>query len=334
MKNFKKYIILAVPLIILLTAAIFIIARNEKPEKKYITGIVEMTQIDVSSKVPGRIDSILVKEGEMVTKGQVIATIRSNELQAKLDQTKSIMDAAYQKLQMAVNGARPEEKEMAEKLYAQAKHQYNLAETTYNRIIKMYNDSLISAQEKDQVEFQFKAAKEQMDQAQAKYQLVLKGARQEEILMADANLRQAENAYKEVQAYTQELTILSPISGELSKKIINVGEIAASGYPVFTVLDVEDVWVVLQLREDMMQNFQKGNVFKGQVPALGNKEFEFSVSYISAMGDFATWKPTNQKGDFDLKTFEVRLTPKNRIEGLRRGMTVNISLNSETHNAK
>jgi Multidrug resistance efflux pump len=270
----------------------------------------------------------------MVTKGQVIATIRSNELQAILDQTKSIMDAAYQKLQMAVNGARPEEKEMAEKLYAQAKHQYNLAETTYNRIIKMYNDSLISAQEKDQVEFQYKAAKEQMDQAQAKYQLVLNGARQEEILMADANLRQAENAYKEVQAYTQELTIISPISGELSKKIINVGEIAAAGYPVFTVLDVEDVWIVLQLREDMMQNFQKGNVFKGQVPALGNIEFEFTVSYISAMGDFATWKPTNQKGDFDLKTFEVRLTPKNKIEGLRRGMTVNISLNSETQNAK
>lgn len=324
MKNFKKYLILAVPLIILIVAAIFLIVKNEKPEKRYITGIVEMTQVDVSSKIAGRIDSILVKEGESVTKGQTIAKIRSNELQAKLEQTKSVMDAAYQKLQMAVNGARPEEKEMAEKLYAQAKHQFELAEITYNRIMKMYNDSLISAQEKDQIEFQYKAAKEQMEQAQAKYQLVLKGAREEEILMADANLRQAENAYKEVQAYTEELTIISPISGELSKKIINAGEIVAAGYPVFTVLVPDDAWIVLQLREDMMQNFMMGKKFIGRVPALGNKEYEFIVTYISAMGDFATWKPTNQKGDFDLKTFEIRLTPENKIEGLRRGMTVNI----------
>jgi len=334
MKNIKKYLILSIPLLILIIAIVFLIMRTEKPEDTYMTGIIEMTQVDVSSKVAGRIDSISVKEGEKVTKGQTIATIRSNELQAKLDQTKSIMEGAYQKLQMAINGARPEEKEMAEKLYMQAIHQYDLAEVTYKRIMKMYNDSLISAQEKDQTEFQYKSAREQMEQAKAKYELVLKGTRQEEILMADANLRQAENAYKEVQAYTQELTIISPISGELSKKIINAGEIVSAGYPVFTVLDLEDVWVVLQVREDQMQGFKKDSVFKGKVPGLGNKEFEFYVSYISAMGDFATWKPTNIKGEFDLKTFEIRLKPKNKIDGLRRGMTVNILTNGSNQNAK
>ena len=66
---------------------------------------------------------------------------------------------------------------------------------------------------------------------------------------------------------------------------------------------------------------------------LENKEFEFYVSYISAMGDFATWKPTNMKGDFDLKTFEVRLKPKYKIDDLRRGMTVNILVKRSNQNA-
>ncbi len=324
MKRFKKYFIAVIPLILLVISGILLIGRAESNEEIIITGMAEATHIDIASKIAGRIDSILVNEGENVQKGQTIAIIRSKEIEAKLDQVKSVMDAAYSKLQMAINGARPEEKEMAEKLYLQAKYQFELTETTYLRFLKLYNDSLISAQEKDKIEFQYKSAKEQMDAAKAKYEMVLKGARNEEILMAEANYRQAENSFREVLAYEEELSIISPISGELSKKITDRGEIVAAGYPVFTVTDLSDIWVTLQVREDRMQYFRKDAIFSGRVPALGNKSFEFYVSYISAMGDFAVWKPTNQKGDFDLKTFEVRLRPKGKIEGFRPGMSVNI----------
>lgn len=326
MKNIKKYLIFAVPVIIIAIATIVLIGRADKPEEKYITGMVDATNVDVSSKMPGRIDSVLVREGEHVFKGQIVATIRSKELDAKLEQAKSVMNAAYEKLQLAINGARPEEKEMAEKLYLQAKHQYELAESTYNRFINLYRDSLISSQEKDQVEFQYKASKEQLDLAKAKWDMVMKGARQEEIMMADANYRQAENTVREILAYQEELTIVSPLEGEISKKIVNPGEIVASGYPVFTVLDLNDIWVVLNIREDQMSNIKKDSVFMALIPALGNKECQFYVSYISPMGDFATWKPTNQKGEFDLKTFEVRFRPVKPIDGLRPGMTVNIKM--------
>ena len=163
-----------------------------------------------------------------------------------------------------------------------------------------------------------------MDAAKSKYELVLKGARNEEIMMAEANFRQAESAFREVLAYDDELTIFSPGDGEINKKVIDAGEIVSAGYPIFTVLDLYDTWIVLQIREDKMSRFQKDSVFKGVVPALDNKEFEFAVTYIAPMGEFATWKPTNQKGEFDLKTFEIRLRPKNKINGLRPGMTVNI----------
>jgi HlyD family secretion protein len=326
MNKFKKYLIFSVPVVLVIIATVVLISRADKPEEKYITGMVEATHVDVSSKMPGRIDSVMVKEGDHVFKGQVVASIISKELDAKLEQSKSVMNAAYEKLQLAINGARPEEKEMAEKLYLQAKHQYELAESTHKRFMNLYRDSLISSQERDQVEFQYKAAKEQLDAAKAKWDMIMKGARQEEIMMADANFRQAENTVREILAYREELTIVSPLEGEISKKIVNPGEIVASGYPVFTVIDLKDIWIVLNIKEDQMQKIKKDSVFKGLIPALGNKEYDFVVSYISPMGDFATWKPTNQKGEFDLKTFEIRLRPVKPVDGLRPGMTVNIKM--------
>jgi len=326
MNKTKKILIAIIPIIIIIISVTVLISRANKKEDIYITGIVEATHVDVSSKLPGRIDSVMVKEGDQVLKGEIVASIISKEMDAKVEQARSVMDAAYQKLQMAINGARPEEKEMAERLYFQAEHQYDLAENTYRRIMNLYKDSLISTQEKDQIEFQYKAAKEQMESARAKYELVKKGARSEEILMADASHRQAENTFREVLAYKEELTIVSPLTGEISKRIIDPGEIVSAGYPVFTVTDLNDIWVVLQIREDLLSKFKKDAIFTALVPALGKTEFEFVVSYISPVGDFATWKPTNQKGEFDLKTFEVRLRPKSKIDGFRPGMTVNVKI--------
>jgi len=326
MKKNKSIIILSVPVIIALVAIIVLIVNASGSEENVITGIVESTEVDVASKIPGRIDTVFVAEGDMVKKGQILAHLESKEMDAKLEQTRGVVNAAKSKMDMAHNGARPEEKEAAEKMYFQAKHQFELAEKTWNRIQSLYNDKVISTQEKDQVEFQYKAAKEQMEAAKAKYEMVIKGARIEEISGAEALFYQAQNAYNEVLAYHQELNLLAPITGEVSKRITDPGEIIASGYPLFTVVDPNDNWVVLQIKEDQMAKVKKGERFTGKIPALGNIEVNFVVSYISPMADFATWKPTHQKGEFDIKTFEVRLRSEKPVDGLRAGMTVNLNL--------
>lgn len=326
MKKNMKNIIIALPVLLAIAAIIYLIASSFGEDKKIITGLVEITDVDVASKIPGRIDSIFVSEGELVKKGQVLAKLQSKEIEAKVEQTKGQLEAAKFKYQMALNGARPEEKDAVEKLYLQAKHQFDLAEKTWNRMYKMYQDSVISLQEKDVYEFQYKAAMEQMLAAKSKFDMVLKGTRYEEIEMAKGLLYQAENGLKEALAYMDEIYIKSPIDGELQKKIVDVGEILSAGYPVFTILDPNDVWVTLQLKETDMKKITKGKIFKGKVTALGNEEHDFEVTYIAPMGDFANWRPTNQKGDFDVKTFEIRLRPKEKIDGLRPGMTVNIEL--------
>lgn len=326
MKIKRSYIILSIPIVLAIVGICVLIANSSSTSQVVIGGIVEVSDVDVASKIPGRIDTIYVAEGDQVQKGQILARLESKEMDAKVEEAKGMMDAAKSKFDMAMNGARPEEKEAVKNLYLQAKHQYELADKTWKRMYSLYNDSLISAQEKDQVEFQYKAANEQMDAAKAKYDMVLKGARAEEKEGAKSLYYQAQNGYKEALAYQEELYLKSPINGELQKKIVDEGEVISNGYPLFTVLDMNDMWVTVQLKETQMSGIRKGKTYKGTIPALGNRVEEFEVTYISPMGDFSTWKPTNQKGDFDIKTFEVRLRSKTHIDGMRPGMTVNIDL--------
>jgi HlyD family secretion protein len=324
-----KKLVLAIPIAVAAIALIIILINAFTPEKEIITGIVETTEIDVASKLPGRIDSVFVSEGDVVQKGQLLATLESKEIDAKVEQARGVLEAAKAKMTMAHNGARPEEKEAVEKQYQAAKHQFELADKTFGRIQKVFQDSVISVQEKDQVEFQFKAAKEQLDAAHAKYQMVMKGTRYEDIDAAEGLFHQAENTLREVLAYQMETRLVSPIKGEIKKRITDPGEMVAAGYPVFTLVDPSDTWVVLQLREDKISSIRKGAILKGTIPGLGNKEFSFKVTYIAAMAEFATWKATNQKGDFDLRTFEIHLKPESQIDGLRAGMTVRISNNEK-----
>jgi HlyD family secretion protein len=326
MKFKKVYLVLSIPVILAVIGIIVLLLGGGKENSHIVSGVVEVSDVDVSSKIPGRVDAIYFKEGDKVKKGDIIAKLESKEMDAKVEQARGLMETSKFKYEMVRNGARSEEKSAVEKQYLQAKYQFDLAEKTFCRMMNLYKDSLLSSQEKDQYEFQFKAAREQMDAAKAKYGMVLSGARFEEIKMAEGLFHQGENGLNEALAYSQELFLKSPVDGELQKKIVDVGEIVSGGYPVFTILDLNDSWVTIQLKEDQMNIVSQGKIFPGKVLGLNNKEFQFEVSYISPMGEFANWKPTNQKGEFDIKTFEIRLRCKNKIEGLRPGMTVNIKL--------
>jgi len=326
MKLKNTYVLLSIPVIITLIAVIFLISHSLQPSENIITGIVEAKQVDVASKIPGRIEELYVAEGAVVKKGDVLAKLESKELDSKVGQAKGALEAALAKYLMARNGARKEEKEGAEQLYLQAKSQFDYAEKTWNRFQSLYKDKVISTQERDEMEYKYMAAKAQMEAAKSKYDMAINGARPEEIKGAEGLFHQAENAYNEAMAYHSELEIKAPLNGEVTQLYAEKGEIINSGYPVISLLPQETNYVVIQLREDLMKKIKIHKIVKGKIPALGINETEFEINYIAPMGDFATWKPTNQKGEFDLKTFEVHLTPKNKITALRPGMTVNVIL--------
>ncbi len=133
--------------------------------------------------------------------------------------------------------------------------------------------------------------------------------------------RQAAGAVSEVEAYLEETRLVAPIDGEVVECIVDPGEIVSAGYPIITLVDLDDTWVTFNIREDRLAHVRMGDGLIARIPALGNREVELEVSYISPLGDFATWRATQASGDFDLKTFEVRARPIQPVPELRPGMS-------------
>jgi HlyD family secretion protein len=207
-----------------------------------------------------------------------------------------------------------------------AKSQFDFAEKTYKRFKLLYADSIVSQQEMDEMTFKYSAAQDAMNAARALYDMAEKGARKEDIQAAEAAYMQAKNVYEEAMAFYEQLDIKAPVAGLVSSRIAEEGEVMAPGFPVITIMIPEKIYAVLNVREDKLPRFRKGAHLRGVVPGLGNKEIEVVVSYISVMPDFATWAPTKDKGEFDLKTFEVRLKPVKQNKDLRPGMTIRIKI--------
>jgi len=286
-----------------------------------IQGEVEATQVQVSSKITGRIDDLLVKKGDAVTKGQLLAVIDSPEIRAKLRQAQAVRSAASAQSEKADKGAREEEVATARTMWLRAKAAADLAAKTYERVQRLHRDGVVATQKLDEAEGQWEAAKNAEVGAKASYDMVLKGARNEDRKSAKALADQASGTVAEVESYLAETRLFSPMNGEVADIMPEKGELVSAGYPVMLVIDLNDVWITFNLREDLLAKVRIGTVFEARFPALGNRTAKLRVNYISSLGDFAVWRATKASGDFDMKTFEVRAVPVERLPGLRPGMS-------------
>jgi HlyD family secretion protein len=291
------------------------------PAPLVVQGEVEAAEVRVASKIFGRVDSIFVKEGSSVLRGQVLISIYSPEIDAKFEQATAAQRAAGAQKDKAFIGARKEKVQGAYNMWQIAKAQSDYAEKTFQRISNLYKDGVVSAQKMDEAEAKTKASKQQTEAAQASYDMALTGARIEDKKAASALVDQASGAVSEVQAYLEETNLMAPIDGEVAEIIPNRGELISPGYPIVNIVDLDDIWVTFNLREDFLTSIKMGSRLLASIPAIGNREVELKVNYINALGSYATWSSTKTSGDFDMKTFEVRAVPVDIIEGLRPGMS-------------
>jgi len=134
--------------------------------------------------------------------------------------------------------------------------------------------------------------------------------------------RGAGAAVQEVGALAADISLTSPISAEVDKVVLHQGELTPPGFPIMTLVNLDDVWVVFNLRENELAQIKIGTQITGRVPALGGRTITFSVYYISPRGEYATWRATRQSSGYDIKTFEVRARPADKVTGLRPGMSV------------
>ena len=320
--KFASKIFAIVVLVALMVAAILQLQEfATKPKDKYLQGQMEARRVLVAGKVPGRIEKLLVREGQTVKKNALVAVINSPEIEAKKMQAQGALGAAKAQANKAKNGARSEDVKALKAMAARAQDAANLAKNTYERVQKLYNEGVLPLQKRDEAETQMKASQGAADAARAQYEMALAGARDEDKEAAEALVKQAEGANAEVNAYLEETKIKSPIAGEVTLKVVEEGEVVGAGMPVIAVTDLKDAWAVFHLREDFLKNVTKGKTFVLPVPAL-NAAVEMEVSYIAPVGDYATWKSSKESGGFALKTFEVRLRRTVEVENLRPGMSV------------
>ena len=292
-----------------------------EPREQFLQGQMEARRVLVAGKVPGRIEKLLVHEGDMVRKDSLVAVISSPEIEAKKIQAQGALGAAKAQASKARNGARSEDITALKAMADRAQEAATLAKNTYNRVQKLYNEGVLPLQKRDEAETQMKASQSAADAARAQYNQAVAGARSEDKAAANALVLQAKGANAEVDAYLEETKIRTPITGEVSLKLAEEGEVVGSGMPIIAVTDLNDSWAVFHLREDYLKNVSKGKKFYLQVPAL-DKTVEMVVSYIASVGDYATWRSSKESSGFDLKTFEVRLRPTHKVENLRPGMSV------------
>ncbi|QXC56398.1 biotin/lipoyl-binding protein [Vibrio mimicus] len=296
-----------------------------QPDPITLQGQIESQQYSISSKVPGRIDQVLVRKGDLVEKGQLIFTLLSPEIDAKLEQAIAGQKAAGALAQEAENGAREQQIQAAKDQWLKAQAAANLAEKTYLRVNNLYNDGVVSEQKRDEAKTQWQAAKYTESAALQMYELAKEGARTETKQAAIEKARMAAGAVAEVEAYAADTKIQSWFDGEVSQVLMHSGELAPQGFPVVTVVDTQDSWAVFNVREDLLKHFTQGTQFEAYLPAL-DKNVAFKVTHVAVMGDFATWRSTDATQGFDLRTFEVEARPVTPTDGLRMGMSAVVKL--------
>jgi len=313
------YAILGFSGVVVLVAVIGFFALGRDPE--LIQGQVEVSEYRVSSKVPGRILEIRVKEGDFVKAGDTLAILDAPEVNAKKQQAQSAEDAASALELMAKNGARKEQVQGAFQLYQQAKAAFEIAEKSYNRVQRLFDEGVVSAQKRDEAQAMFKASEAQMKAAQSQYEMAQNGARREEKLAAEAQVNRAKGAVQEVNSYINETVQIAQMDGEVSSIYPKVGELVGTGSPIMTISMMNDMWGTFNVREDQLDGMQVGTEFSAFVPAF-NKTIKMKVYHMKDQGSYAVWKATKANGQYDLKTFEVKARPVEKMEGLRPGMSL------------
>ncbi len=286
-----------------------------------IQGEIEVSEYRVSSKVPSRILELRVKEGDYVHVGDTLAILDAPEVEAKKAQAQSAEEAASAMKLMADNGARQQQIQGAYEVWQQAKAGLDIAKKTYERVQRLFNEGVMSAQKRDEALAQYKAYEAQEKAAKSQYDMAKEGARKEERMAAAAQVNRAKSAVQEVSSYINETVQVAQIEGEVSDIYPKVGELVGTGSPIMSISIMSDVWGTFNVREDQLNGLKIGSEFTAFSPAF-KKDVKMKVYYIKDQGSYAVWKATKSNGQYDLKTFEVKARPVTKMEGLRPGMTL------------
>lgn len=292
----------------------------DHPEPLILQGEVEATRVDLAARVGGRVIAAPVDVGARIAKGDLLIELDSPALKAGLKTAKAALavagsnrDLAFSTRQEVIDARRAEMEKAAADVV--------LAQKTYDRVSQLQERSFASEQVLDEVSNKLNAAMRAKAATEANLQLAIQGNSPEQKAVAVAQVEQAAAAVNQIEVDIGELAVKAPMSGEITSRSAEVGELFGAGTPLLSIVDVDNAWFTFNVREDLLNGLAVGDSLKIRVPALGGRVVEAKVTVINAQGSYANWRATKATGDFDLRTFEVRARPEGTVEGLRPGMS-------------
>lgn len=310
--------ILIIILIIAALAVVGFLTIHQGPDT--IQGQADATEVRISGKLPGRVADIYVEEGQEVKAGDTLVRIHSSLVEARMAQAQAMEEAASATDRKVDAGTRVQIVESAHDLWMQAQAALSIAEKTYQRLENLYKEGVVSEQKRDEAKAAYEAAKAGEAAAKAQYQLAKDGPQSEDKAAALAMVNVAKGGVNEVEAVLEDQYLVAPCDGKITVIYPVVSELVAVGAPIMS-LQKDDHWAVFNMRETSLKEITEGSEIKVKIPAL-DKEAVMKVFYIRDLGTYANWQATKSTGDFDARTFQVKARPKEKIEGLRPGMSV------------
>ncbi len=309
---------LALAAVIVIVSLIGFFTFSKGPE--IIQGQAEADEYRVSSKVPSRVLELKVREGDKVKAGDTLVILEAPEVMAKLKQAHAAESVAQAISDKAQRGTREEQLQAAYELWQKAKAGLEIAEKSYRRVDRLFQQGVMSAQKRDEAKANYDAMIATEKAADSQYQMAKNGARREDKAAAAAQVERAKGAVAEVASYMNETILTAAADGEVTEIFPKVGELVGTGAPIMNITRLDDMWITFNVREDFLKDFEVGAEVNAFVPAF-QKEIRLKITYMKDLGTYAAWKATKTQGQYDMKTFEVKAVPVERTKGLRPGMS-------------
>ena len=306
-------------LVVLIVGIIGYFTLDRTPE--IIQGEMDADEYRVSSKLPGRIVKILVKEGDYVHVGDTLAILETPEVDAQQKVAEATAGASSALSDLTSAPTRHETVESAYQVYQQAIATAEIAQKTYARTEKLFNEGVTTAQRRDEAKASYDAAQAAVKMTKSQWELAKNGAREEEKRAARKQAEAAKSAVNVVSSLIKENVQIATQEGIVTDIYPKVGELVGMGSPIMTIELIGDMWGTFNVREDQLKGKKVGDTFKAFIPAF-NKDVDMKIYNIKDEGTYAVWKATKTTGQYDLKTFEVKARPIQKIDGLRPGMSL------------
>src|ERR1700744_2296488 len=292
-----------------------------RPEPLLVQGEADATRFDIAARVDGRVKEIPVERGQNVPANAVLVRIDNPETVAKLEQMRTAKAVAEAQLANVLVGTRVETIAARKAELERAQAALVLAQKTYDRTHILTEQGNAPQARLDQMTDTLHESERAVDQAKSAYDQAVNGYTKEERAIAKANVEKANADIQSVQSIIDQLVVYAPLASQVYQRNVEPGEYVSPGVPLITLIDLADVWIHFDLREDLLKTIKVGDRFNVRIPALDDRSITVEVKLIATKGEYASWRATRASGEFDLRTFSIRAYPVQPIPELRPGMS-------------